>query len=377
MTRTLLLVCLLAATAAAIKNGLATTPQMGWNSWTSYFCGVTEQNVIDTIDRMAALNLDKFGYKYVNVDDCWADTRDSNGEVQSDPKTFPSGMKHLADYAHSKGFLFGLYSDAGDKTCAGRPGSLNHEAQDAKTYASWGVDYLKYDNCNNQDLPPQPRYQAMSKALLSSGRKILFSMCEWGADIPADWAPKIANSWRTTDDIEDSWYSIMWNAWLNDDGAEAAAPGGWNDPDMLQVGNGHQGNDAYIAHFSLWCVIKAPLIIGTKLADASNETIAILTNTEAIEINQDPLGVQGRLIEHNARYQVWSGPLQGGDFSLCIINIGYAPLKVDINMKKLFKSDSASLRDLWAHAHVGNFTGTFQTPTIGSHAAFLYRVTPY
>ena len=195
---------LLYGSVLGLNNGLGRTPQMGWNSWYCFYCNVSDQIIRETADAIVTKGLDKHGYIYVNIDDCWAKSRSADGTIQSDPDTFPD-MKALADYIHNKGLKFGVYSDAGTETCAKRPGSLDHETQDANTYASWGVDYLKYDNCNNDGTKPEVRYPVMRDALNKTGRPIFYSMCEWGVDNPATWAPDVGNSWRTTGDFQDNW----------------------------------------------------------------------------------------------------------------------------------------------------------------------------
>ncbi|CAE7510649.1 AGAL3 [Symbiodinium sp. KB8] len=268
-------------------------------------------------DALVASGLAAVGYNYLNVDDCWAESRNATGYVQADASTFPSGMGSLAAYAHSRGLKFGLYSDAGSKTCAGRPGSLGYESKDAASYAAWGVDYLKYDNCNNEGIPPRVRYPPMRDALNSSGRSILFSMCEWGVDQPAFWAPGVGNSWRTTPDIKDFWLSMMFNLELTEPSYLFAGPGGWNDPDMLEVGNGGMKHGEYVAHFSLWALIKAPLLIGCDLNDMSEDTLSILNNTEVIALNQDALGVAGHRVASSGTFMTpVSGDGAGGQLSM-------------------------------------------------------------
>jgi len=280
----------------ALDNGLGRTPQMGWNSWNHFGCGINENLIRSTISTLSKSGLAAAGYKYVNMDDCWAGFRDSDGNIHPDNSSFPNGIKPLADYAHSLGLFFGLYSDAGTETCAGRPGSLNYESKDAQSYASWGVDYLKYDNCNNQNIPPRTRYPIMRDALLATKRPIFYSLCEWGDDNPATWGAAVANSWRTTGDISDSWSSMTSRIDLNDQWWSYAAPGGWNDPDMLEVGNGGMTNTEYTSHFSLWALSKAPLLIGCDITKMTTETLDILTNSEVIAVSQDPLGKQGHKV---------------------------------------------------------------------------------
>ena len=278
-----------------LDNGLGKTPQMGWNSWNKFGCNINEKLIYDTIDAIVDTGLAAAGYNYVNLDDCWQSGRDSNGVIIVD-NAFPNGIKPLVDYAHKKGLLFGVYSDAGYKTCAGRPGSLGYEEIDAKTYAEWGVDYLKYDNCFTDGSAPEVRYPIMRDALLKQDRPIFYSMCEWGVNDPATWAAPVGNSWRTTGDIFNSWNSMISIIDQNNRCYEYAGPGGWNDPDMLEVGNGGMTVEEEKIHFGLWCISKAPLLIGCDITKMSKETFEILTNEEVIAIDQDPLGIQGKKI---------------------------------------------------------------------------------
>eukprot|EP01112_Ceratiomyxa_fruticulosa_P000547 TRINITY_DN10497_c0_g1_i1.p1 TRINITY_DN10497_c0_g1~~TRINITY_DN10497_c0_g1_i1.p1 ORF type:complete len:356 (-),score=53.73 TRINITY_DN10497_c0_g1_i1:703-1695(-) len=281
----------------ALNNGLAKTPALGWNSWNFYHCSVNETIIMQAADSLIKSGLFKAGYKYVNIDDCWAFSRNSSGYVQADPTTFPRGIAYLANYVHSLGLLFGIYSDSGTETCAGRPGSLGYETQDATSYADWKVDYLKYDNCNSGEEPPQVRYPVMRDALNKTGRPIYFSMCEWGVNDPATWAPEVGNSWRTTQDIQPTWIHILNNLDLNADLYPYAGPGGWNDPDMLEIGV--SSDVTFVesqAHFSLWSIVKSPLIIGCDLTSMDNNTQFILMNTEVIAVNQDSLGLQARIV---------------------------------------------------------------------------------
>nr|TKV93150.1 hypothetical protein SEVIR_9G206900v2 [Setaria viridis] len=309
--RLALMVLLLAAAVAAeakvvhveephrrsmLANGLGSAPPMGWNSWNHFQCDGNGEVVIrETADALVSTGLAALGYKYVNIDDCWAEPkRDAMGNLVANTNTFPHGIKALADYVHSKGLKLGIYSDAGFQTCAKvQPGSLGHEEQDAKTFAAWGVDYLKYDNCNNGDLKPLERYPEMSKALMKAGRPIYFSLCEWGDMHPARWGAAYGNSWRTTNDIADTWESMIATADQNEVWAEYARPGGWNDPDMLEVGNGGMKNNEYVVHFSLWAISKAPLIIGCDVRHMPQETYDILANKEVIAVNQGEEGEDG------------------------------------------------------------------------------------
>jgi alpha-galactosidase len=263
------------SSAFALENGLARTPPMGWNSWNKFRCNVSEGLLREMADAMVSTGMRDAGYVYLNVDDCWHGARDAAGNIQPDKKRFPSGMAALANYVHAKGLRLGIYSDAGGKTCAKRPGSLGFEEQDAAQYASWGIDYLKYDWCNTEGLKAEEAYTKMRDALQKTGRKIVFSICEWGTSQPWNWAAPVGNLWRTAGDIGPCWEkSSCTRAWetgiMNildlQVGLEAyASPGRWNDPDMLQVGNGMSQTEDR-AHFSMWALLAAPLLAGNDLA---------------------------------------------------------------------------------------------------------------
>ena len=281
-----------------LNNGLGLTPQMGWNSWNKFACRITEKIIINTIDALVSKGFVKAGYNYINLDDCWQKSRYKNGTIIPDYAAFPKGIKYLSDYAHSKGLKFGLYSDAGFKTCERRPGSLGYEEIDADTYAKWGVDYLKYDNCYNNGTKSLIRYERMRDALNKTGRQIFFSICSWGREKVSTWGKDYGNSWRTTRDIKDNWKSMIRIIDLNNKWYKFAGPGGWNDPDMLEVGNGGMTIDEYKVHFGLWAISKAPLLIGCDVTRITQDIVDILTNPEVISINQDILGEQGRKIKY-------------------------------------------------------------------------------
>lgn len=311
-------------------EGLAKTPQMGWNSWNKFQCNINEDLIRDMADIMVEKGLVEAGYIYLNLDDCWHGGRDSLGFIYEDADKFPSGMKNLADYIHAKGMKFGIYSDAGTKTCGGYPGSLGHEYQDAIKYAQWGVDYLKYDWCNTQDINPKGAYRLMRDALFSAGRPVLFSMCEWGGNQPWLWAKDIGHSWRTTGDIAAVFDGIVdhgtWRSLgvlqildLQHGLREFAGPGHWNDPDMLEVGNGMSVNEDR-AHFTMWCMLAAPLLLGNDLTNMSDETLEIITNMDVIAIDQDPLGIQGLLLRSENGLEFWFKPLENDAWAFCILN---------------------------------------------------------
>ena len=334
MKRILFIIIGLACAGAHAQkfDQLALSPQMGWNSWNKFADKVNEQLIRETADAMVASGMKDAGYQYINIDDCWQGQRDAQGFIQPDAKKFPSGMKALADYVHSKGLKLGIYSDVGYKTCGGWPGSRGHEFQDALTYAQWGIDYLKYDWCNAEGLKAEGAYTTMRDALYAAGRPILFSLCEWGDNQPWLWATNVGHSWRTTGDIcncfdckidHKTWY--QWGVLQIIDKQEGlrkyAGPGHWNDPDMLEVGNGMAVNEDR-AHFSMWCMLAAPLIAGNDLRHISRETLEILTNKEVIAVNQDALGVEGFKYSAKDGVEVWFKPLSNDAWAMCFLNRG-------------------------------------------------------
>ncbi|XP_021292051.1 alpha-galactosidase-like isoform X2 [Herrania umbratica] len=363
-----------------LANGLGRTPPMGWNSWNHFGCDIEEKAIKETADAMEARGLAKLGYKYINLDDCWGEPgRDTKGNLVPKASKFPSGMKAIASYVHSKGLKLGIYSDAGTKTCSRTmPGSLDHEEQDAKTFASWGVDYLKYDNCESYGISPTERYQRMSEALLSTGRPIFFSICEWGREHPATWAPDIGNSWRTSGDVRDKWDSMIVRADRNDKWASYAGPGGWNDPDMLEVGNGGMTVEEYRSHFSIWAIAKAPLIIGCDIRTMDNDTYEILSNEEVIAVNQDKLGVQGKKVKRDGHLEVWAGPLSHNRVALVLWNRGSRKANVtalwsDIGLQPTV---TVQARDLWTRSTEDSLKGQLSAQ-LESHACKMYVLTPH
>ncbi|HXG81290.1 MAG TPA: glycoside hydrolase family 27 protein [Sphingomicrobium sp.] len=365
-------------------NGLAKTPPMGWNSWNKFGCSVNERIVRNVADAMVASGMKDAGYEYVVIDDCWHGKRDANGFITADPEKFPSGMKALADYIHSKGLKFGIYSDAGRMTCGRRPGSQGHEYQDALTYARWGVDYLKYDWCYTGGRNAEEAYALMADALRSTGRDIVLSICEWGNNQPWLWATKIGNLWRTTGDITDKWkgkYSYSWGILnivdMNEPLWPYAGPGHWNDPDMLEVGNGGMTATEYRSHFSLWAIMAAPLIAGNDIAAMDETTRSILTNKEVIAVDQDPLGVQGRRVWKDGDREVWVKPLAGGGRAVLLFNRGDAPAEIGFDWSQLNYPSKlqAEVRDLWQHRGLGRRSGSF-IATVEPHGVVMLKVQP-
>ncbi|XP_031405459.1 alpha-galactosidase-like isoform X2 [Punica granatum] len=364
-----------------VENGLGRTPPMGnrWNSWNHFHCHIDEKLIKETADAMISTGLSSLGYQYINIDDCWGElNRDSEGNLVAKASTFPSGIKALTDYVHSKGLKLGIYSDAGTQTCSKTmPGSLGHEEQDAKTFESWGIDYLKYDNCNNPGTSPKERYPIMSKALLKSGRPIFFSLCEWGEEDPATWASSIGNSWRTTADISDNWNSMTSRADQNDRWASYAGPGGWNDPDMLEVGNGGMTTEEYRSHFSIWALAKAPLLIGCDIRAMENATPDLLSNKEVIDVNQDKLGVQGKKVKRDGDLEVWAGPLSGGRVAVVLWNRSSSRATITAHWSDIGLSPTTVVdaRDLWRHSTQASVKGQISAD-LDSHACKMYVLTP-
>jgi len=348
---------------------------MGWNSWNKFGCGINETLIKEIADAMVSSGLAAAGYEYVNLDDCWQLSRDNTtGEIQADPQAFPSGIKALADYVHSKNLKFGLYSDAGLYTCQKRPGGLYHEEQDAQTYAKWGVDYLKYDNCYNALLPPKFRYPRMRDALNKTGRPIYYSLCEWGQDDPWDWAADVGNSWRTTGDISDKWESFIDILEKQVPIASKGGPGGWNDPDMLEVGNGGMTDSEYAAHFALWAFLKAPLIIGNDIRNMSSATLSILSNKEIIAVNQDPLGIPATRLFYQGSQEIWGCPVVDG-FAFIMFNQGPQDATIKANFKLFNITGTVEARDLTTQVDLGKFENSF-TATIHPHSAAVIKITP-
>ena len=389
-TSAIALLAIFSSESRAWDNGVALTPPMGWNSWNKFGCKVSEDMIKSMADAMVSSGMKDVGYQYVVIDDCWQVGRDENGFILADAKNFPSGIKALADYVHSKGLKFGIYSDAGKQTCAGRPGSQGHEFQDAIQYAKWGVDYLKYDWCHTETRNALEAYTTMRDALAATGRPIVFSMCEWGTSKPWQWAQSVGNLWRTTGDINDHWEGKK--KWPDGGccslgmldivdmqvGLEGAAgPGHWNDPDMLEVGNGGMTTQEYRSHFSLWAMLAAPLIAGNDLRSMSPEIKAILTNKEVIAINQDPLGSQGRRVRKDGDKEIWVKQLKDGSRAVILFNRSAAETEISMNWTDLGYPEhlSASVRDLWAGKDLGKVTGKYSAK-VASHETVVLRVTP-
>lgn len=375
----------------APSSGLALTPPMGWNSWNKFACNVSEDLIKGTADAMVKSGMKDAGYEYIVIDDCWQVSRDANSNIVADPQRFPHGMKAVGNYIHSVGLKFGIYSDAGSKTCQGRPGGLGHEYQDAIQYAAWGVDYLKYDWCNTTTQDAKSSYANIRAALDASGRSIVLSICEWGTAKPWLWGKEVGgNLWRSTGDISDRWEgSTKWpdgsccsngmlaNLDLQVGLASYAGPGHWNDPDMLEVGNGGMTDAEYRSHFSLWSILAAPLIAGNDLRNMRPEIQDILTNKEVIAVDQDSLGREGERVRKDGNLEVWAKQLKDGSRAVVLFNRGGTEEKITAAWDALGYPDhlAASVRDLWQHKDLGKFTGKFSS-SVASHSVVMVAVKP-
>ncbi len=366
----------------AQKDGLAATPPMGWNSWNHFKDRVDDASVRASAEAMVSSGMRDAGYVYVNIDDTWEGERDAQGRIQANSK-FPD-MKALADFVHSKGLKLGIYSSPGAKTCAKYEGSLGHELQDAQTYAAWGIDYLKYDLCGlrvEMKAAANPEaahkimvdaYIKMRDALKSTGRPIVYSLCQYGDDAVWEWGPEVGgNLWRTTGDINDH-YSRMAEIGFGQAGlARFAGPGHWNDPDMLEVGNGGMNTEEYRTHMSLWAILAAPLLSGNDLSKMTPETVALLTNKDVIAVDQDAAGKQGDRVWVQGPIEVWSRTLADGSKAIGIFNRHPSPLPAEVDFRKLGFSEPVKARDIWEKKDMGTVSGPMAVKIPGHGVLFL------
>jgi alpha-galactosidase len=372
----LAVVCLLAG-ASCIRGqekSLAPTPPMGWNSWNHFAEKINGRAVRAQADAMVASGMKDAGYVYINIDDTWEGKRDEKGLIHPNEKF--RDMKALADYVHSKGLKLGIYSSPAAKTCAGYEGSLGHEEQDAKTYADWGIDYLKYDWCQSTGTVEQMKaaYTKMRDALKKTGRPIVLSLCQYGWGNVWEWGDSVGgNLWRTTGDIEDN-YDSMSRIGFGQSGHEKyAGPGHWNDPDMLEVGNGGMNEDEYRTHFSLWSILAAPLIAGNDLSQMTPFTQDMLTNKDVIAVDQDPLGKQGYPVVQEGPFEVWMKPMQDGSVVVGLFNRSKAQDRMTAKFAHIGLSGRAAIRDLWLHKDLGSFEDNFSV-YVPAHGVVLVRL---
>jgi alpha-galactosidase len=375
-------------------NNMALQPPMGWNSWNKFGCNVSEKLIKEMADAMVGSGMKDAGYNYIVIDDCWQIKRDSAGNIIPDPERFPAGMKALANYVHSKGLKLGIYSCAGSKTCQGRPGSRGYQFQDARQYADWDIDYLKYDWCFEEGQDAHSAYKTMSDALKSTGKNIVFSICEWGTSKPWEWGQGVGNLWRTTNDIIDCFDSkVNWGGVgvLNIidqqvDLWKYAGPGHWNDPDMLEVGNGGMTEEEYRTHFSMWCMLAAPLMAGNDLREMPENIKSILLNKEVIQIDQDTLGKQGIKFLDMGDHEVWVKFLANKELAVTFLNRSEQPWNCDYTWKKLaiyheeytirFSKTNYKIHDVWTHQDIGT-TDQQLKKTVPAHGVLTVRLTPF
>ena len=395
----LLAICLFANVVHAQKfEGLAMTPPMGWNSWNTFETKIDEKLVKETADLMVSSGMKDAGYTYIVLDDGWmAKERDpKTGSLVPDPVKFPNGLAPVISYVHSKGLKFGLYNCAGTHTCAGYPGTRGYEYQDARYYASLNIDFLKYDWCSTQGINAREAYGTMSKAIKAAGRPIVFSICEWGDNQPWEWGEPIGHLWRTSGDIypcfdcekkHDTWSSwgVMKIVDMRKNIRQYAGPDHWNDPDMMEVGNGMTATEDK-THFSLWAMLSAPLIAGNDLRNMNKTTVDILTNKEVIAIDQDTLGVSSFIYESRDSLETWVKPLANNEWAFCFLNRSQKPAEINFNWQQHviadtisrtsvnFKEHTYSLRDVWKKAAAGNTSKPLKAKLEG-HDVIMLRLT--
>lgn len=384
---------LLSICSAQAQTSAAPTPPMGWNSWNHFAEHVTDADVRSAADMLVSTGMRDAGYVYVNVDDTWQGKRDAEGLLHPNER-FPD-MKALGDYVHVKGLKFGIYSSPGAKTCGGYEGSLGHEEQDARMYASWGVDFLKYDLCSYEDLMRKAQaehpgdtnikknmmiaaYRKMSAALKAAttktGRPIVYSLCQYGVDQPWKWGPEVgAQMWRTTDDIDDSYGRMIAIGFSQAGLSKYAGPGHWNDPDMLEIGNGKMSEDEYKTHMSLWVLLAAPLLAGNDLSKMSDADKRILMNRDAIAIDQDPLGRQGDRLYQSGDLDVWTKPLSVGRVAVGLFNRSWSIRDVSVDLAEIGFKNGGHVRDVWKEKDLGHRTGVF-TDSLVKHGVTLLIV---
>lgn len=379
-------------------EGLAMTPPMGWNSWNTFATDIDENLVKETADIMVTSGMKDAGYTYIVLDDGWMTReRDAEGNLVPDPEKFPNGMKALVDYVHSKGLKFGLYNCAGTKTCAGYPGTRGYEYQDARFYASLGIDFLKYDWCNTEGITAKEAYTTMSNALKKAGRPIVFSLCEWGDNDPWEWAERVGNMWRISGDIYPCFdceykHPENWSSWgfmkiidMRKGIRKYSGPDHWNDFDMLEVGNGMTVAEDR-SHFTMWCMVASPLIAGNDFREMSDETLQILTNKEMIAINQDKLGIQGFRYSVENGLEVWAKPLSKGNWAITFlnrsefnknINFDWSEHAITDELNKLstsFDTTVYTIKSIWENKKVGTTKRNFKSE-IAAHDVVTLKLT--
>ena len=360
-----------------LSDGLAPTPPMGWNSWNRFGPFVSEHLVLETADALVESGMRDAGYRYVVIDDAWHESaRNDDGDLVENRWAFPRGMRNLADEIHRRGLSFGLYTDAGTRTCQGYPASLGNEARDAQRFADWGVDFMKVDWCHTAGLRGRTTYPKWTEAIRATRRPMVLSICEWSRDKPWEWAGSVGHMWRTTSDIADTWASVMDIAARQADLHEYAGPDHWNDPDMLEVGNGGMSDEEYRTHFSLWAMLAAPLVAGNDVRAMGEAARAILTAPEVLAVDQDALGSQARRVRRDEVSEVWARPLADGTHAVLLVNRGDARANVVARWDEVLGAKGSRfgrVRDLWERADIGGSDGYYDR-SLDPHACALLKV---
>jgi len=388
----------MATLATAWENGLARTPPMGWNSWNHFACeGIKEDLFKEMVDAMVSNGMKDVGYEYLNIDDCWAGPRDGIGDLTASSDFTNNSLKPLADYVHSQGLKIGTYGCAGTATCQGFAGSYNHEEQDAIVFAEWEMDYIKWDYCYTTDQEwwrPAPREEGVKRftkfrdAIIAAGRPMLYSICSWGKIQSWEWAAPVGNIWRTTNDIELGWNHVKNIVEQQVDLWSYSKPGAYNDPDMLEVGRGMSELEDR-THFGMWCMFAAPLIMGNDLRNMTNQTINILTNSDAIAVDQDPLGIQAqRIWGSEGEAQLWVRPLQNNGRAIAFYNGSSSTQEMSFDMGDLNNDYwtgkgltwtaglSAPMREIWSATDMGEYTGQTVSRSVPSHGMAFITIIP-
>ena len=368
---------LIAPVGHAQRTDLAPVPPMGWNSWNAFHLRISDKLIRSQAEALVKSGMVAAGYRYVVIDGGWEGFHDAQGVFRPNILKFPD-MKALCDYIHNLGLKVGIHDTPGPVTCSGREGSYGYEQQDAETFARWGIDFLKYDWCSGGEVygpdQIQAAYEKMHQALVKTGRPILYSLCEYGLDNVWKWGPSVgASMWRTTGDISDDYYRMAYIGFEQNGLEKYAGSGHWNDPDMLEVGNGGMSNEEYRTHMSLWCLLAAPLFASNDLTKMTPETLAILTNPEVIAVDQDAKGVQGRHVWQEGPLEIWAKPLSDGSKAVGLFNREEHPMTISLKLADIGFPASARIRDLWQRKDLGTFTGSF-TAGVPRHGSVLLKV---
>ena len=369
--------CLLAGLGFAQDGDLAQTPPMGWNSWNHFRLNINDAVIREQAKVLVTSGMKAAGYEYLVIDGGWEGYHDAQGVFHANVLKFPD-MQALCDYIHSLGLKVGIHTTPGPVTCSGREGSYRYEKQDAQTFARWGIDFVKYDWCSGNTVyqPDQlgAAYEKMHQALRQTGRPIVYNLCEYGMNEVWKWGASVGgNMWRTTGDIQDDYYHMAHIGFEQNGLEKYAGPSHWNDPDMLEIGNGGMTNEEYRTQMSLWCILAAPLFAGNDLTKMTPETVDILMNPEVIAVDQDRAGIQGHRVWQEGPLEIWMKPLSDGGKAVGLFNREEHPMTMTVDFKILGLSGPVRVHDLWLRKDLGTFTGSF-TATVPRHGVVMIRV---